>query len=121
MEQMSNSENGEIMEVFSCIQNTLDGHILIDIEVHPESKRVGITGFNQWRNRLSVSVSAQTKDGKANRALIHVLSKIFDLEKSSIEIVSGHTSRMKKVKIMKRNSEQIIHSILEIIGDSNEA
>ena len=118
---ISNSENGEIMEVFSCIQNTLDGHIVIDIEVHPESKRVGITGFNKWRNRLSVSVSAQAKDGKANQALIHVLSKIFGLGKSSIEIVSGHTSRMKKVKILNRNSEQIMDSILELIGDSNEA
>ena len=57
------------MDVSSCIQKTLDGHILIDIEVQPESKRSGITGFNDWRNRLSVSVSAQAKDGKANQKI----------------------------------------------------
>jgi hypothetical protein len=117
MEVISNAQNGEIMEFFSCIQNTLDGHILIDIEVQPESKRSGITGFNKWRNRLSIAVTAQAKDGKANQAVMYVLSKIFELEKSSIEIVSGHTSRMKKVKIIKKDSKQIIDSIMAELGE----
>ena len=104
------------MDVSSCIQNTLDGHILIDIEVQPESKRSGITGFNDWRNRLSVSVSAQAKDGKANQAVMHVLSKIFELDKSAIEIVSGHTSRMKKIKIIGKEPEKIIAYILHEVG-----
>ena len=100
------------MDISSCIQKTLDGHILIDIEVQPESKRTGITGFNDWRNRLSISVSAQAKEGKANQAVMHVLSKIFELDKSSIEIVSGHTSRMKKIKIIGKEPEKIIAYIL---------
>jgi len=106
----------DIMDVSSCIQKTLDGHILIDIEVQPESKRSGITGFNDWRNRLSVSVSAQAKDGKANQAVMHVLSKIFELDKSAIEIVSGHTSRMKKIKIIGKEPEKIIAYILHEVG-----
>jgi len=104
------------MDISSCIQKTLDGHILIDIEVQPESKRTGITGFNDWRNRLSISVSAQAKEGKANQAVMHVLSKIFELDKSSIEIVSGHTSRMKKIKIIGKEPEKIIAYILHEVG-----
>ena len=104
------------MDVSSCIQKTLDGHILIDIEVQPESKRTGITGFNDWRNRLSISVSAQAKDGKANQAVMHVLSKIFELDKSAIEIVSGHTSRMKKIKIIGKEPQKIIAYILHEVG-----
>ena len=104
------------MDISSCIQKTLDGHILIDIEVQPESKRTGITGFNDWRNRLSISVSAQAKEGKANQAIMHVLSKIFELDKSSIEIVSGHTSRMKKIKIIGKEPEKIIAYILHEVG-----
>ena len=104
------------MDVSSCIQNTLDGHILIDIEVQPESKKSGITGFNDWRNRLSISVSAQAKDGKANQAVMHVLSKIFELDKSAIEIVSGHTSRMKKIKLIGKEAAEIINYILHEVG-----
>ncbi len=116
MEVISKVFKCDIMDVSSCIQKTLDGHILIDIEVQPESKRSGITGFNDWRNRLSVSVSAQAKDGKANQAVMHVLSKIFELDKSAIEIVSGHTSRMKKIKIIGKEPEKIIAYILHEVG-----
>jgi uncharacterized protein (TIGR00251 family) len=117
MEVISNAQNGETMEVYSCIQNTLDGDILLDIEVQPESKRSGITGFNKWRDRLSVAVTAPAKDGKANIALIHVLSKTFELEKSSIEIISGHTSRMKRIKIMAKDTKQIIDIIMLKLGE----
>ena len=116
MEVISKVFKCDIMDVSSCIQNTLDGHILVDIEVQPESKKSGITGFNDWRNRLSISVSAQAKDGKANQAVMHVLSKIFELDKSAIEIVSGHTSRMKKVKIIGKKAEEIIGYILHEVG-----
>ena len=116
MEVISKVFKCDIMDVSSCIQKTLDGHIIIDIEVQPESKRTGITGFNDWRNRLSISVSAQAKEGKANQAVMHVLSKIFELDKSAIEIVSGHTSRMKKIKIVGKEPEKIIAYILHEVG-----
>ena len=107
---------GENMEVYSCIQNTLDGDILIDIEVQPDAKRSGIIGYNKWRNRLSIAVTAQAKDGRANQAVMHILSTIFELDKSAIDIVSGHTSRMKKVKVIGKESKKIIDSILKEIG-----
>ena len=116
MEVISKDFNCDSMDVSSCIQNTLDGHILIEIEVQPESKISGITGFNDWRKRLSISVSAQAKDGKANQAVMHVLSKIFELDKSAIEIVSGHTSRMKKIKIIGKEPREIIDCILNKVG-----
>jgi len=116
VEVISKVFKSDIMDVSSCIQKTLDGHLLIDIEVQPESKSSGITGFNDWRNRLSISVSAQAKDGKANQAVMHVLSKIFELNKSEIEIVSGHTSRMKKVKIIGAEPKEIIDYILHEVG-----
>jgi uncharacterized protein (TIGR00251 family) len=105
------------MEFYSCLQKTLDGGVLIDIEVQPASKRTGITGFNDWRNRLSIAVMAQAKDGKANEALVYVLSNIFEVEKTSIEIVSGHTSRMKKVRITGKGATQIAEFIKLELGD----
>lgn len=111
MEVISKGVNGEIMGVSSCIQNTLDGRILIDIEVQPASKRTEVSGFNDWRNRLRIAVTEQAKDGQANRAVVQVLSKLFELESSSIEIIQGHTSRMKSVKIMGKSAEHITRLI----------
>ena len=97
------------MGVESCIQRTLDGTTILDIEVQPGSSRQGIVGFNEWRGKLQVAVKADAQQGKANHAVCNVLSKIFS---STVSIVSGQTSRSKKVSITGLNSEEII-SILE--------
>tara|TARA_B110000444_G_scaffold126326_1_gene118789 strand:- start:475 stop:828 length:354 start_codon:yes stop_codon:yes gene_type:complete len=111
MEVISKGQNGEIMGVSSCIQNTLDGRILIDIEVQPASRRTEVSGFNDWRNRLSITVTEQARDGQANRAVVQVLSELFELDNYSIEIVQGHTSRMKRVKITGKSTEYITRLI----------
>ena len=98
-----------IMGVKSCIQSTLSGEVLIDIEVQPVSSRQGIVGFNTWRNRIQVAVKAEAKRGQANHAVCNVLSKIFS---SPVSVVSGHTSRTKKVQVANLSSQQII-TILE--------
>lgn len=97
------------MGVESCIQKTLDGTIILDIEVQPKSSRQGIVGYNEWRGKIQVAVKAEAQQGKANHAVCNVLEKIFA---SPISIVSGHTSRSKKVSVSGLDSEEII-SILE--------
>jgi uncharacterized protein YggU (UPF0235/DUF167 family) len=49
--------------------------------------------------RLRVSVSAIPENGKANRALILLLSKAWRLPKSSFSISSGAGSKQKTVQI----------------------
>lgn len=44
-------------------------------------------------------LAAPADKGKANEELIKVLSKILALPKSQIDIISGHTSRTKLIKI----------------------
>ena len=44
-------------------------------------------------------VSAAPEGGKANKALVALLAKSLKLPKTSIEIVSGETSRMKNLRI----------------------
>ena len=97
------------MGVESCIQSTLSGEVLIDIEVQPASSRQGIVGFNEWRNRIQVAVKAEAMKGQANHAVCNVLSKIFS---SPVTVVSGHTARGKKVQVANLSSQQII-TVLE--------
>lgn len=42
-----------------------------------------------------VSVKESPIDGKANEAVIKALAKYFDVAKSSVELVSGQTSKQK--------------------------
>lgn len=102
------------MGVETCIQNTLSGDVIIDIEVQPGSSRQGIVGFNQWRGKLQVAVKAEAEKGKANHAVCNVLSKIFS---SPVTVVSGNTSRSKKIQIEGLSTNEII-SILEGLIES---
>lgn len=97
------------MGLAACVQTTLDGAVLVEIEVQPGSSRQGIIGFNQWRSRIQVAVKAEAEKGKANHAVCNVLSKIFSVP---VTVVSGHTSRQKKVSVESLSSTEII-SIME--------
>jgi uncharacterized protein len=48
---------------------------------------------------VEVSVSTAPVDGKANEEMLELLSDYFEVAKSAIEIVSGHTSRNKIIEI----------------------
>lgn len=46
-----------------------------------------------------VSVKEAPVDGKANEAIIRALAEYFDIPKSSVELVSGQTSKQKMFMI----------------------
>ncbi len=48
---------------------------------------------------LCVWVRAAAREGKANEALIEVLSGYLDVPKSLIRITAGHSSRLKTVSV----------------------
>jgi uncharacterized protein (TIGR00251 family) len=103
------------MGPISCLSATLDGSVVMDVEVTPASKVQGITGFNTWRNRLSIAVAAEAKQGQANQALLHVLSAQLVVEKQAISIASGHRSRLKSVRIEGVSVEHLSKRIAEFL------
>ena len=100
------------MGVSGCIQSTLSGTILVEIEVQPGSTRQGIIGYNEWRGRLQVAVKADAEKGKANNAVCNVLSHQLGCK---VEIVSGHSSRFKKIKVNELDVTDIISRVDELI------
>ncbi len=48
---------------------------------------------------LTVFVQQRAVDGQANTAVIELLARHFGVPKSTIEIVRGHTARLKVVRI----------------------
>jgi uncharacterized protein len=72
------------------------------VHVKPGSRKESI----QWvedlfgEKTLVVKIREKPVDGEANRGLIEALSEFFDVPKSHINIVLGHTSREKVVEVM---------------------
>lgn len=69
----------------------------ISVRVKPNSKREGVekTGENEYTAR----VHQPPNEGKANDAMIELLSEYFDVAKTRIRIVSGKSSRNKLIEI----------------------
>jgi uncharacterized protein (TIGR00251 family) len=71
--------------------------IIITVRVEPRSSRAGITGTRG--DVLKVKLNSPPVGGKANRELIDILAKEFNIRKKDIEIISGRKSRNKTVKL----------------------
>lgn len=76
---------------------TRDGGILLPVQAHPKAKRDAITGIHS--GRLKVSITQAPEQGKANTAIIQLLSQSLGLKKSQFELQSGATSREKVLRV----------------------
>lgn len=75
-----------------------DNAIIFDIRVIPRSSRSEIVGEHD--GALKVKLASPPVDGAANAELIKLFAKKFGVSKSDVEIVSGETSKNKRIKII---------------------
>ena len=74
-----------------------DGAVYIDVHAVPGSRREGVVGVHG--GALKVAVRAKAEKGRANAALVDVISRVAGASASAVEIVSGRSSRRKRVRI----------------------
>lgn len=73
----------------------------LTIKLTPKASKNAVSGWHtdtDGKLMLKASVTTVPEDGKANEALIKLLSKTLKLAKSSITIVSGDTNRIKTLE-----------------------
>lgn len=68
------------------------------VRVQPGAARNEIVGVQG--DALKIKINAPPVKGKANKALIDFLAKELGVKRSEVEIVSGHMSRVKKIKVI---------------------
>ncbi|MCI0378816.1 MAG: DUF167 domain-containing protein [Gemmataceae bacterium] len=78
------------------IQDHEEGCVL-SVRAQPGARRNGLVG--EQNNALKVAVSASPDKGKANDAIVEVLRDELGLKRSQVEILSGLTSRDKRILI----------------------
>jgi uncharacterized protein (TIGR00251 family) len=81
---------------------TVSEGVAVTVRLTPKGGRDAIDGIEALADGssvLKVRVRAIPSDGEANAALGRVLAKAFAVPPRDVEIISGHTSRIKRVKI----------------------
>lgn len=73
-------------------------NILLDLTIQPNAAKNEVVG--PYGDSLKIRIQSLPVDGKANKALIKVMSTLFLVKKSNIVMISGETSRKKKIKII---------------------
>lgn len=86
---------------------------IIRVKVIPNAAQNKIEGWKE--GILRVRIRAIAEKGKANEALIAYLAEKLHLSKSSLHLISGQTSRMKRIGIDGLTKEEI-EKRLEIIA-----
>jgi len=71
--------------------------VILDIKVIPRAGRSELAGTRD--GAILIRLAAAPVDGAANTALIDFLSDVLDVPKRNIAILTGETSRQKRVKI----------------------
>lgn len=74
--------------------------LVINVKVIPRSSVSEVAGKTE-NGVLRVKVRAVPEKGKANMEVCRVLSEYFGVPSSNIEILSGHTSALKRVRIVR--------------------
>jgi uncharacterized protein (TIGR00251 family) len=77
--------------------NEKEGTCIFWVHVHPRSRRDEIVGLHG--DALKIRTAAPPTGGRANQALRGLLAKRLSVPPSSVEILSGHTSRQKRVRV----------------------
>lgn len=73
--------------------------VSIRLEITPRSKESGIQGYDEWRKRIRVSLREEARGGAANKELLRMIGKLFEVDRDSIRITEGLRSRRKTVTV----------------------
>ena len=75
---------------------------ILAVRVTPKSARPGVGEWRMMadgREALEVRVRAAPEGGKANQEVIEVLARALSLPKRDLDLVSGGTSRLKRISV----------------------
>ena len=70
---------------------------MLNVRAQPRSSRPGLDGA--VGDAVRVRIRCAPVDGRANRELVETLADVFDVPKSRVELMSGATSKTKRVLI----------------------
>lgn len=71
--------------------------LILNVRIQPRAKKDEIVGLQD--NRLKINLCEAPLEGRANQRLLKVIAGAFRVAKRDVEIVSGHSSRNKRIRV----------------------
>lgn len=75
------------------------------VRVQPRARRNAITG--ELGDALKIALTAPPVDGKANQACIDFFAKLLKVDRSSVTIAAGQTSRNKVIRVAGLSAQEV--------------
>ena len=82
--------------------------VLLSVKLQPRASANEIMPHDGVADELRIRVSAPPVDAAANEALVRLLAERLDCARSSVELVRGHKSRHKTVKLYGFTPEEVL-------------
>ena len=89
--------------------NEKDDAVTIRIRVQPRASRTEIAG--EHAGAIKLKVAAPPVDGKANEECRRFLAKQFKVSATSIEIISGDSSRNKVIRVSNISAQRVLEAL----------
>lgn len=84
--------------------------VLLTLHIQPGAKKTEVVGLHG--DAIKLRLAAPPVEGKANEALIDFLSRTLGLPKAHITLISGQTSRSKRIAIAGGDAKVIEQKLL---------
>ena len=79
--------------------------VILPVRAQPGARRNSIAGVHD--GRLRVAVTQVAEKGKANKAIVGLLSQAFGLKKSQITLLAGETSPQKRFLVTQVSESEL--------------
>lgn len=80
-------------------------NVILSLHIQPGAKKTEVAGPHG--DALKIRLAAPPVDGKANDALVAFIAKKVGAGRTAVELVSGQTSRAKRVRIADATAEGV--------------
>ena len=103
-----------------AIKQTKYNSILIYFHIIPNSKnQYNNIQYNKWRDTIDIKLSSIPKNGKANKELLTLLSNIFSIKMTDINIKFGIHNENKIIEIKNINYSDLLEKLLNYLNLKN--
>jgi hypothetical protein len=89
----------------TSICSLTEGGVVLTLQIQPRASKNEICGVQG--NALKIRLTSPPVEGAANKLCREFLADLFDVPKSAVEIISGETSRHKRVRIASADPEKL--------------
>jgi uncharacterized protein (TIGR00251 family) len=91
------------------VHSEADGALTFAVRVVPRASKTAAAG--EHGGALRVRIAAPPVEGAANEELVRFLAKAFGVAAREVEIVSGHASKSKRVRVRGAKAADLLRLI----------